>query len=140
METLLSDPGTLALIFTATVFALTGALTLAGLVRLLIRARGRFVHWLTLLAGGAALATLTTAALGLDPGPFAIFGLVAGLAAALFWLLGAALSRVRPAWVDLLVIVAGLAYFTAYAEVADRPGTVPPIFSGVTLPILPDVP
>lgn len=140
MVAALHDPALLALAFTVSVFALTGALTLAGIVRIVIRARGRIMHWLTLGAGGIALGTLGAVAFGLDPDPASPIGLVAGVAAPLFWLIGAALARVRPAWVDVVVIVAGLAYFTVYAEIADRPGAVPPVFSGVTLPVLTNLP
>ncbi|NKX45884.1 hypothetical protein [Roseicyclus persicicus] len=134
MGDILSDPGTLALVFGGTVFALTGALALSGAVRLATRARGRVLHALTLAAGAVALGVLVLSAAGVDLGLGAILGLAAGVVAVPFWLMGALAARVRPAWVDLLVIVAALAYFTAYAQIAEAPGGVPPIFLGIAPP------
>ncbi|MEQ8367672.1 MAG: hypothetical protein RIB61_13280 [Roseicyclus sp.] len=123
----------LALIFSLSVFALVGTLTLAGVVRWMTRASGRVVHLVTGLCGAGALAFLTLSTLGVDTGLGALAGLAAGGVSVLFWLAGAAVARARPVWVDMLVIVAALAYFTAYAQMPDQAGGVPPVFSGVAL-------
>ena len=73
------DPAILALAVTASAFAVTGGVGLAGLVRLLRRGRGRTLHAMTLACGLVASGTLVLLALGIDPGA----GLVAGLGAGL---------------------------------------------------------
>lgn len=131
---ILYDPLLLAVIFAASVFAVSGSVTLAGMVRTRRRERGRIVHILTAANGAIALGVLGLLALGIDPGLGIVLGLVAGLGAGIFWLLGALVARARPVWVDLLVIVSTLAFLVSYAEIAADPGNVPSLFPGLTIP------
>jgi hypothetical protein len=134
MMAILTDPATLALAFTASVFAVSGAISLAGFVRVLGASRGRAVHLLTLGHGTVALAVLGLLAFGVDIGPGLILGLIGGLGAVCFWLVGALVARARPVWADLLVIASALAFLTSYAAIADSAVAVPQVFPGITLP------
>lgn len=140
MAALLSDPALLAAAFTVSVFAVMGSVTLAGLVRALRRERGGVVHVLTFVLGSIALAVLVLLALGIDAGLGLVLGLVGALGAGCFWLVGALVARARPAWADLLVIVATLAFLASYAGVADGSGTGPRVFPGITIPGPDDAP
>ncbi|MBF9058871.1 hypothetical protein HKCCSP123_06710 [Rhodobacterales bacterium HKCCSP123] len=124
----------LPLLFTASVFALVGSMALAGLIRAILGARGRILHLLTVAGGGVALVVLALLALGIDAGPALIPGFAGGLGAGCFWLIGALAARARPVWVDALVILASVAFFTSYAAMAEHAGEVARVFPGLTLP------
>jgi hypothetical protein len=124
----------LPLLFTTSVFAVMGSVTLAGLVRGLSGARGRAMHVLTVGCGVAALAVLALLALDIEAGPALVLGLAGGLGAGCFWLIGALLARARPVWVDALVILATIAFFTSYAAMAEHAGEVARVFPGLTIP------
>ena len=126
-------------VFTASVFAVMGSMTLAGLVRALRRAPGQALHALTLVSGGIATAVLVLLAIDIDTGSGVIAGFAAAVTAGVFWLIGALVARVRPAWVDLLVIVSTIAFFASYAAMSDHAGEVARVFPGLTLPA-PDTP
>ena len=121
-------------LFTASVFAVIGSVTLAGLVRTLLRARGQVLHVLTLVHGAVATAVLVLLAFGVDTGLGLILGLAAAVGAGGFWLIGALVARVRPTWVDFAVILSVLAFFTSYALMAEHAGEVARVFPGLTLP------
>ena len=121
-------------LFTASVFAVIASVTLAGLVRLLQRRRGRVLHLLALGSGTVALVELSLFTLGVDSGLGFVLGLAGGLGAGLFWLVGALVARARPVWVDLLVILSTLAYLASYALIAEGAGSGPGVFPGITIP------
>jgi|GEM_PF-4647069 len=124
----------LPLLFTASVFALVGSVTVAGLVRGLTGARGRVLHALTVAGGAAALVMFALLALGYEAGPALIPGFAGAFGAGCFWLVGALAARARPVWVDALVILATIAFFSSYAAMADHAGEVARVFPGLTLP------
>jgi hypothetical protein len=134
MAGVLADPLLQAILFAASVFAVIGSVTLAGLIRTLQRERGRPLHVLATILGTIALGMLVILALGIDPGLGIVLGLIAGLGAGLFWLVGALVARARPVWVDILVILATLAYLASYAVTAEGAGSGPGVFSGITIP------
>lgn len=124
----------LPLVFTTSVFALMGSVTLAGVVRSLSRARGRALHLLTAAGGATSLVVLALLALDIEAGPALIPGVIGGLGAGCFWLVGALAARARPVWVDALVIFATIAFFTSYAAMAEHAGEVARVFPGLTIP------
>ena len=130
----------LPMLFTASVFAVMGSITLAGLIRSLTRARGRVLHLMTLAGGGVALVVLAALALGMEVGPALIPGFAGGLGAGVFWLIGALAARARPAWVDGLVILATIAFFSSYAAMSDHAAEVARVFPGLTIPGPEDAP
>ena len=134
MGAALSDPFLLDLLFAASVLAMIGSVTLAGLIRTLRRERGRVLHILAAAQGAIALVVLVILALGIDPGLGIVLGLIAGLGAGLFWLVGALVARARPVWVDLLVVLSTLAYLAGYALIAEGAGSGTGVFSGITIP------
>ena len=133
MSALLSDPVVLAVVFTICAFALMGSITLAGLMRALRRERARTLHRLTAVQGAIGLVILALVTLGIDTGLGIILGLIAGFGAVLFWLIGALVTRARPAWVDLLVIVSTLAFLASYSLMAEGAGNGPAVFPGITI-------
>ncbi len=124
----------LPLLFTASVFSLIGSMTLAGVVRTALRARGRALHVLAATSGTVGLAVLALLALGIEAGPALIPGLAGGLGAGCFWLVGALAARARPVWVDVIVILSTIAFFTSYAAMSDHAGEVARVFPGLTIP------
>jgi hypothetical protein len=132
MTEILRDPANLALALTVSGFAVAGSVGLAGLMRLLHGVRGRVLHALTLVSGLVAIATLALLAWDIDPGLGLIAGIAAGLGGGCFWLMGALVARARPVWVDALVILALLAFFTSYAGLAESADAVERAFPGLT--------
>lgn len=124
----LSDLSATGVFTLITVIALA-TLALAGTMRLVSGARGGILHLLTLGNASVALAILALQYLGAQLGFFTVLGLIGGVSALGFWLLGAALARARPIWVDLCVILAVIALFAGYARIADQDGRVPALFS-----------
>ena len=75
-------------------------------------------------------------ALGYEAGPALIPGFAGAFGAGGgFWLVRRAL-RTAPdrVWVDALVILATIAFFSSYAAMADHAGEVARVFPGLTLP------
>jgi len=113
------DPALLRLAFTVSTILVACSVTLAGLVRGRRRMRGAMIHALTMAHGAIALVVLLLLALGAEIGLGLFIGIVAGLGAGCFWLIGALVTRGRPAWADLVVIASVLLCLTTYALIGE---------------------